>query len=157
MIIKAIIQTTDKPDTDVVTAKRGDILDVVPEEFVGGRVERRRHLIIRVDVGTLMTKAEHRIALRLEQWSDGRLWVDPINEAAIIVRKRRYAIPWDELVTKAQSVLGVTIDINRLLDENDEYQPLENLSFPVAALVHDRAQNKKLAAADFAAIRGAIG
>lgn len=159
MIIKLILQNFDMPDTNIITAKQGDIIDVVDETFVGGRIERRTHLIIKVDIGNFLTHMDHLKAIRLERWSDNRLWFpnsDAFDAGVTLIEKRRYKIPWSELVSKAQSLFGITINMTRLLDENDEYQPLENVTFPVASLIHDKMLNKKLASSDFGKIRQAI-
>jgi len=159
MIIKLILQNFDMADTSIVTAKQGDIIDVVDETFIGGRVERRTHLIIKVDIGNFLTNVNHIKALRLERWSDNKLWFSnsaDFDPDVTLTEKRRYKIPWSELVTNAQSLFGITINMTRLLDENDEYQPLENVTFPIASLIHDKVLNKKLASSDFGKIRQAI-
>lgn len=160
MIIKLILQDFDMPDTNIITAKQGDIVNAGPDDGQHeGTVVRRTHLIVKVDTGNVLTNVSHSIALRLEHYADGSLWfpnVDAGGSLPAILAKRRYRIPWAELLSKAQSLFGITVDMNRLLDENDEYQPLEKVTFPIAALVYDKVLNKKLGAAEFAAIRNAI-
>jgi hypothetical protein len=160
VIVKFILQNFDMVDTDIVTAKQGDIVDAVPDSFQGGKVERKTHLIIGVDIGNVLTNPSHIIALRLESYTDDRLWFPEMDETKIspqILAKRRYRIPWAELISKAQTLFGITVDMNRLLDENEEYQPLEKVAFPVADLLQDKVLGKKIGATEFANIRQAIG
>jgi len=159
MIIKLILQNFDMPDTSIITAKQGDIVDVVDETFIGGKVERRTHLIIKVDIGNFLTNLNHVKALRIERFAGDPLWYPPdVSGVGFpVIEKRRYKIPWSELLSKAQSLFGITVDMNRLLDENDEYQPLENVAFPILAFIHDKALNKKIGISEFNKIKQAIG
>ena len=159
MIIKLILQNFDMPDTDIITAKQGDIISVVPEDHYGGVVTRKTHLIIKVDIGTFLTKFDHVHVLRMERFAGDPLWFPPdIGSAGFpVIEKRRYKIPWNELLTKAQTLFGITVDMGRLLDENDDYQPLEGVVFSISSFVHDKALNKKVGASEFNKIKQAIG
>lgn len=157
MIIKLILQNFDMPDTNIITAKQGDIIAVVPEDHHGGVVTRKTHLIIKVDIGNFLTKLDHILALRIERFAGDPLWFPPDVEGFPVIEKRRYKIPWSELLTKAQTLFGITVDMGRLLDEKDEYQPLEKVAFPISAFIHDKALNKKIGIAEFNKIKQVAG
>lgn len=124
--------------------KEGDIIAVKPAGWQWGTEEVKRYLILEIDLGDSITTIEDAQKLTVPQFEDGSLWhlSEDLSQPTII-GKRRYKIPFTDLITKAQS-LGVSLDLNKVRDEKIAYQPLEKVTIPFTDMIQDKILGKKL-------------
>jgi hypothetical protein len=143
MIYTFIIATKDEEDlaSGHKRKKAGDIIAICPAGHHGGKITRKTHLLLEIECGDISWEDIQR--LTIPDWEDGTNWyLDPDLPQPKIAGKRRYKIPLTDLDTKSKEK-GKTIDFQKLLDQDLDYQPLKDVSFDVADLVLDKRSDKK--------------
>lgn len=135
----------------------GRIVAVKPSGWKWGTEEVKQFLILEVDLGSSITTIEDAQKLTVPHFDNGALWWpdgDPMNPnpPPKVLAKRRYSIPFTDLVAKAQ-VLGTTIDLAKVKDMTVEYQPVEKITIPFATMILDKVTSKKLNATDLVMIK----
>lgn len=157
MIVTLILANKDEDDLQSghKRKKAGDIIAVCPEDHYGGVKTRKTHLLLKVELGSEITLLEDAKHLMIPQFETGELWW-PGGETPLpnIVARNRYKLPFADIIARA-TLLGITIDMNRLLDPEDDYQPLENVVIPFQTMILDRVGNKKLSILNLRAIANA--
>jgi len=145
MVVTLIIAIKDEADlpSGHKRKKAGDIIAVCPENHIGGRITRKTHLLVKVDLGSEIIELTDAKKLMIPQFETGILWFPENEEVLKIIGKRRYQIPLNEIITKSQ-LLGKTIDMKKLLDPNIDYQPLEEITITFENIIWDKISNKKL-------------
>jgi hypothetical protein len=154
MKVVLIIATKDEQDLESghKRKKAGDIIAVCPYPHEGGRVTRKTHLLVPVDLGSTITTIEDAKKLMIPQYETGELWYPEDETGLKIVARNRYKIPLTELTTKAQ-LLDVAIDMKKVEDDKVDYQPLEDKTLTIANLVQDKHLDKKISATELTAIK----
>ena len=129
--------------------KEGDIIAVKPSGWEWGTEEVKRYLILEIDLGDSITTIEDAQKLTVSQFETGELWYP--EETPKIIGKRRYKIPFTDLITKAQS-LGISVDLGKIKDEKIAYQPLERVTISFVDMIQDKILIKKLTNKDLEGI-----
>jgi hypothetical protein len=137
-------------DKDGTRSKTGDIIAVKPGPWQWGGEERKRFLLVNVDLGSLADKLTFLSRLSIPDYGAGQL--DQPAEATTYVAKRRFAIPLADLQTFAASK-AVTIDLVKLRDVKVDYQPLEGKTIPIAGYVYDKCLARKATTQDLEMLR----
>ena len=135
----------------------GRIVAVKPAGWEWGTEEVKQFLILEVDLGNSIDTIEDAQKLTVPHFDTGDLWwpdSDPENPnpPPRILAKRRYRIPFTDLVTKVQ-ILGTTIDLEKVKDMTVEYQPIEKVTIPFLNMISDSFTSKKLVADDLVKIK----
>ena len=150
MIVKFVISIKDEADlpSGHKRKKAGDIIAVVSSDFHGGVIERKTYLLVKVDLGNTITLLDDARRLMIPEWETGDLSQPNYSDTYLPkrLRKRRYQIPWADLIAKSE-ILGRTIDMAKLLDPDIDYQPVEDLTIPFQGMIFDKILNTKLTAA----------
>jgi len=150
MIVSIALAVMDK---DGIRSKEGDIICVRPAGWEWGTEERKRYLIVEVDLGNSITAIEDARKLEVPQLETGDLWwPDSVDkngnsvEQPKIIGKRRHNIPFADLDSKA------VIDWKKVTDQTVDYQPLEKLTIPFTNLILDKIAAKRLTDTDLTGI-----
>jgi hypothetical protein len=133
--------------------QEGDIVCVRPSGWEWGKDERKRYLIMEVDLGNDIKDISDARKLEAPLFDTGDLWWpssedkdgNPIDPPKIL-SKRRYKIPFTDLTS-----IAAGIDWKKVV-ENADYQPIEKTTMLFAGLILDRFTNKKLMTNDLASI-----
>lgn len=154
MKVSLVVSIKDEQDLESghKRKKAGDIIAVCPYPHEGGRVTRKTHLLVNVDLGSTITAIEDAKKLMIPHYETGEPWYPEDTSQLKIIARNRYKIPLDELITKA-SVLGVVIDTAKMLDEKVDYQPLKNKTLTIVNLVQDKYLGKKIGVTELKAIK----
>lgn len=122
-------------DKDGIRSKKGDIICVRPAGWQWGTEEVKRFLIIEVDLGAIAPTINEARKLEIPLFDNGALEWPPAEEPQpTIIGKRRFHIPFTTLDTAAKAK-GVTLDFNKVSDQNIVYQPLEKITLSSTGLV----------------------
>ncbi len=127
--------------------KQGDIIAVKPANWQWGTKEYEDYLIIELDLGNVITTIEDAQKLTVPQFEIGELWYP--EETPKITGKRRYNIPIADLIAKTT----VVIDVEKMVEKGNKYQPLEKVSIPFDGLIQDKILNRKLQVNDLTIIK----
>jgi len=154
MKVTLIIATKDEQDlpSGHKRKKAGDIIAVCPYPHEGGRMTRKTHLLIPVDLESSIETIEDAKKLMIPQYETGELWYPEDTSGLKIIARNRYKIPLDELMIKARP-LGVEIDEKKMLDDEVDYQPLETKILTITDLIQDKHLDKKIGVAELTAMK----
>jgi len=146
------IQDEDDLSSGHKRKKAGDIIAVCPENHQGGVKTRKTHLLVKMDFGSGIASHDDSKKLMIPKFEGGDLiWPPDVYQ---ILAKRRYNLPFTNIIAKALT-LGITIDMDKLLNPEIDYQPLENVTIHFLEMVFDRTLNRKLTAINLATISNA--
>ena len=156
MIVSMAIAIRDEADlaSGHKRKKAGDIIAVMPADWVWGTAERKQYLIVIVDLGATISDIATARKLEIPQFLTGERWYP--EQMPEVIGKRRYKIPLDVLKSKA-AFKGIIIDLNKVADPDDNYQPLEKDSFSKEEgldLLFDKALKRKFKQTDMDEIKG---
>jgi len=140
---------------DGTRSKEGDIICVRPAGWEWGTEERKRFLIVEVNLGTSIATIEDAHKLEVPLFETGELWWpsdtdkdgNPI-EPPKIIGKRRYNIPFTDLASRTTFV-----DWIKVVNQDIDYQPIEKTTLAFTNLILDKVVNKKLTTANLTTIK----
>lgn len=145
------IAVADKSDVGHKRKKEGDVIAVKPQGWKWGTKEVKEYLIVEID---LPFSAIQKVRLlQIPLYDTGQGWYPDENQdpQPKIIGKRKYKIPFVNLGSKAL-VEGITIDFQKVANEDIEYQPIEKTTLNYDNLIWDNANNKYLTATAIASI-----
>jgi len=150
VIVSCAISIKDEDDlpSGHKRKKRGDIIAIKPVGWKWGLIERKRFLIVNVDLGTKVNTIEEAQKLTIPLFSDDTiLWYPGSDDTQpTVVAYRRYKVPETTLQTEASKV-AVTVDWDKVMNPLDEYQPIESKVVPMT-VVFDTVKAKAVTEQD---------
>lgn len=104
----------------------GDIIAIKPYPWTWGRIERKEYLIVNIELPDNFPEAKVNRLMAVE-FDDGAYEDNDIDNPKTISNKRRFAIPGAKILNFFSNEFAITIDVGRMRDDADEYQPVEHL------------------------------
>ena len=111
--------------------QEGDIVDIKRHPWEWGTEELKTHLIVNLELPEDMPNKKVRRLIEKMYLTDEfeDQVVDPLADREA-TGKRRFTLPGVKLVNFYFNQFGVAIDVSRVRDDNDDYQPVNHIVVP---------------------------
>lgn len=149
MIVSLAIAVRDKGGQ---RSNIGDIIAWKPAPWQWGIEERKRFLLLDVELPTQVVNTAFLHRLTIPYYADGSVDYPDDLDSKVATAKRRFAFKQAQINSVAAS-LGITIDWARLQDSSVEYQPFAGRTVTLQGTVTDKYNNRIANATDLRILR----
>lgn len=140
------IAIANKDTSESHRKNEGDIIAIKPYPWNWGTVERKQYLIVNLELPDNFPQAKIN-RLMAPEYSDGAYEDDDLETPKTVTNKRRFNIPGAKILAFFQNEFAISINVSRMRDDDDEYQPVEHLMITKADIGNKQFLRDKFRAA----------